>query len=136
MWGGEMVQTWSGRIRGDVGPCVAENGLFQGLSGDMMKLAWIRITKECYLDKSSVLFGARPIIPIHDEAIVQAEESKGSDCAKRISAIMVATMQELCPDLAHAAEAEPALMYVLCKSAKPVYDGSGELLVWEKERAK
>ena len=136
MWGKEMVQTWSGRIRGDVGPCVAENGLFQGLSGDMMKLAWIRITKECYLDKDSVLFGARPIIPIHDEAIVQAEESKGSACAKRISAIMVATMQELCPDLADAAEAEPALMYTLCKSAEPVYSETGELLVWKKERAK
>lgn len=129
-WGGEIEQSWSKRVRGDVGPCVAENGMFQGLAGDMMKLAVIRITKECYLDRTSDLYGTRPIIPIHDELIAEADDDKASDAAKRISQIMVETMQELCPDLKAAAEAEPALMKVLCKDAEPVYDDNGNLCIW------
>lgn len=131
---GEMTQHWSKRIRAGMTLCATANGFFQGFAGDMMKLALCRITKEMYAVKSSDLYGVRPIIPIHDELLFEAREAQASAAAKRVSVIMVGVMKELCPDLAAAAEAEPALMRRLSKGAKPVYDEYGNLIPWEPKK--
>lgn len=128
---GEMVQHWSNRVRGGATLCATANGYFQGMAGDLMKLAIIRMSREMYVDKSSDLYGTRLIIPIHDEALFEAPESQASAAAKRISAIMVDAMKEVCPDLAPAAKAEPALMRRWYKGAEAVWSDTGELLPWE-----
>lgn len=128
---GEMTQHWSGRVRAGMTLCATANGFFQGMAGDMMKLAICRMSYEMYVKKSSDLYGARLIIPIHDEAFFEARKEQASAAAKRVSTIMVEAMQEICPGLAPAAKAEPALMERWYKDAEPVWSPEGELLVWK-----
>lgn len=126
---GEMLQPYSNRVRGGMSLCATANGGFQGRAGDMMKLAICRMSEEMYTKKSSDLYGARLIIPIHDEAFGEVRAEQASAAAKRLSKIMVETMIEVCPDMASAAEAEPALMFRWDKNAEPVWDGD-TLVPW------
>lgn len=126
---GEMRQPYSNRIRGGMTLCATANGHFQGRAGDMMKLAIRRMSYEMYVQKSSDLFGARLIIPIHDEALGEVRVEQAAAAAARLSQLMVECMVEVCPDMANAAEAEPALMPRWYKGAEPVYE-NGILIPW------
>ena len=128
---GESIEPFSKRVRGGATLCATANGPFQGRAGHMMKLALQRICFEAYVDKTSVLYNnCRPIVPIHDEFLGEVREAMASECAKRISEIMVQVMCEVCPDMVRAAEAEPAIMRVWSKDAEPVWGPDGELLLW------
>jgi DNA polymerase I-like protein with 3'-5' exonuclease and polymerase domains len=128
---GEMVQHYSGRIRGGINFCSAANSYFQGLGGDVTKLALERVTIEQYTDKTSDLFGSRTILMLHDELFCEVAEEQADAAARRLSAVMVGALQEVCPDLAPAAAAPPALMRRWYKGADTVYNEQGELIPWE-----
>ncbi len=123
---GQITQLASGRVRGDVTFTSAANGYFQGLAADGAKAALYAVTRECYLDKASPMYGARPIFFNHDEIFSEIPVQIASAAAKRMTEVMIATMREHVPDVAIAAE--PCLMWRWSKNAQTVYDVDGNLL--------
>lgn len=160
---GEIVQHYSGRIRGGIDFCSGANGFFQGLLGDIAKSALRRVSRECYdptiridafahensrrsryADGASPLYGTRVIVFQHDELLPEFPEDVAHDAATRVSEVMVEEMMHYCPDLAPAAKAPPALMRQWNKLAEPAYKVNGvicnektpgaRLVPWEPTR--
>jgi DNA polymerase-1 len=125
---GTIIQTRSGRIRGDVTYTSACNSFFQGLTADGIKYAMWELAKRCYTLQKPFQ-GVFPWVLIHDEIIVEGPEETSHVWAPAMAELMVKTMQEYIPDVP--IEAEPALMRRWYKDAAPVYDDGGKLLVWE-----
>ena len=88
----------TGRYRSKVSYCQAANVHFQGLAADGMKAAWIRLSELSYT-KDTVLYGCRPIIPIHDEAIVEVPEAKAEACLQEIQRVMETEFNKYTPDV-------------------------------------
>jgi len=128
---GTLIQLFSNRVRGGVRYTQAANSFFQGLAADGAKDALWVVTKECYLDKTSPLYGCRPVIFLHDEIIMEIpyeknNPAKASAAAKRLQQIMVERMQVWLPDVP--AKASPVMMKRWYKGAKPVYDADKNML--------
>ncbi len=124
---GRIVQIASSRVRGDVTFTSAANGDFQGLAADGAKAALYAVSRECYLDRESPMYGARPIFFNHDEIFSEIPLSIASAAAKRMTTVMIDTMRTVaCPSVVVAAE--PCLMWRWSKSAATVYDLDGNLL--------
>jgi hypothetical protein len=79
----EATQFLSGRVRGGCRFTQMCNTLFQGLAADGAKKALWDITRECYLDTASPLFGSRVMIFAHDELILEMPEEKAHEAALR-----------------------------------------------------
>lgn len=109
-----------GLTRGQCGFCDGANNGFQGLAARGAKAAYYEVTKECYTNRDSPLWGTRPLIFIHDEIIPEIPEARGHEAAYRISEIMVATMRRFTPDVR--VTAPPALMKRWFKGAEPVHE--------------
>lgn len=123
------VQLRSGRIRGACSYTSGANTYFQGLVADIAKASLWQVTKECWSDPLSPLYGSRVWLLLHDEILIEAPEHKASDAAKRLATIMVNTAGRYHADVK--ASAEPALMRRWYKKAKPVYNNEGDLIPWE-----
>jgi len=132
--GGKFVaiQHRSGRIRGDCTFTSGCNTLFQGLTADGAKRAIYEVSKECYLDKDSPLYGSHPVAFIHDEIIIETPLGKESEAAKRLSFIMETAMEQFTPDIPSKAQA--AVMMRWYKGAEPVYNTAGELIPWTPKK--
>lgn len=116
---GEMVQHRSGRRRAGIDFSSCANGYFQGLAADGAKHALWLVSKECYTDPRSAMFGARPVFFAHDEIFSEIPEVIAHRAAPRMAEVMVSAMREWVPDVWIAAE--PALMRRWSKEAGPVY---------------
>ena len=128
---GEIEQLVTGRIRGGVNFTSAANTLFQGLGADGAKRALAKVSRACYVDKASPLYGSRPIFLMHDEIFAELREDRAHEAALEMSRLMIEGMKEFTPDIRIAAE--PALMRVWAKNAIPVYDANGRLVPWEEK---
>lgn len=117
------------RKRGGVGYCDAANGYAQGLTADGAAHALWLVSRECYVDESSPLYGSRPIVFLYDEIIAEVPEARAAQAAARLAEVMIAGMQEWLPDVP--VTATPALMRRWYKGAEAVYDSSGNLVPWE-----
>lgn len=71
-----IVQLFSNRLRGNCTFCQACNTVFQGLGADASQNAGWMICKACYVDKFSPLYGARPVLYVHDEYVLEAREDE------------------------------------------------------------
>lgn len=124
----DYIQHRTNRVRGGVGYCDGCNTGFQGLTADGAGNAMILINYECYYDESSPLYGSRICAFIYDEFLVEIPEGNTQEAVKRLEELMVIGMQQLTPDVP--ARTDPALMYNWSKSAKAVYDESGNMIAW------
>lgn len=131
--GDTVWQLRSNRVRGGVGYSDGANGFFQGLAADMSKDALRRVTKECWLDTRSALYGSRVVGFIHDELIVEVPEDQAHEAAWRTAELMLAAAHQWCPDVK--SKAEPALMRRWYKGAQKVVDSDGRLVPWEPAEA-
>lgn len=120
----------SGFVRGNCGYCDAANGYFQTLAAHASKAALFAACRRAYCDRSSMLYGSRPVVFIHDEIILETPEEAGHEAAKELEQVMVESMQKWTPDVPSAASA--TLMRRWSKSADQVYDGE-RLVAWEPE---
>lgn len=146
---GQIMQHWSGRLRGGLAFCALANGFFQALLGDIAKLAYRLIARECYdgsvkvpshLFQGSImspyagvrspLYGSRPIGFFHDEVFLEHDLAIAHDAATRTSDIMRDCIRYVCPDVGATAGAEPTLMPVWFKQAECVRDEDGRLVLW------
>ena len=95
------------------------------------KHALWNVSRECYLDKKSPLYGSRPVLFLHDEIITEVPDDpdRADAAAKRQTKIMIDSMQEYIKDVN--ISAGPCLMRRWYKSAKSVYDKKGRIIPWE-----
>ncbi len=122
------------RVRGGLGFCDGANTLFQGLAADGAKNALRQVTRECYLDEESPLYGTRPIMFVHDEIFSEMPIEKAHLAGPRKSELMVSAMREYIPDVfIHAA---PALSEFWYKDCEPVFTPEGKLTVWKPKEKK
>lgn len=134
-----LVQPGSGRVRGEVGFCDGANSIFQGRAADGAKRAGWYIAKECYLrdpyrDGSgpTPLFGARPVLFVHDEFILEVPIATAHEATLRLSAVMIAGMREAVPDVKIGTEYALATRWY--KGASAAYDANGRLVPWEPKK--
>jgi len=118
----------SDRIRGGITYCSGANNGFQGLVGDGGTAALYAVSRECYTDKESPLYGSIPVLFIHDEIILESPVNRAAEAAERLGEVMVREMKVYCPDVP--IEAEASLMTRWYKDAEPRYEG-GRLVPWK-----
>ncbi len=123
----ELEQFISKRVRGGLNAPAAANTLFSGLAADMFKSALRQITRECYLDTSSPLYGSRIALATHDETMLEIPDEQLTKAAARQCEIMNAQAPKYCPDVL--VKSEPAAMKIWRKAAKTVYV-DGQLQPW------
>lgn len=115
----------TGFIRGDCGYSDGANFNFQHLTAIATKQALWDLGKECYLDHSSVLFGARPIIDMHDEIFGEVDEDVSHEAAVRWGAVMKAGAEKWIKNVPTKCTA--VLTRRMHKGAKPVFlDANGK----------
>jgi hypothetical protein len=121
------------RVRGGCGFTDGANGGFQALASDAAKLALRRLTRECYLDRSSVLYAAktRPVFFTHDSVTAEMDEDLAHLAGPRMAEVMVRAAAEIVTDVA--LKAEPALMRFLSKAAGDPVLKDGKLIPWEDQ---
>ena len=137
-----LAQYVSCRLRGGVGYTDGCNGRFQGLAADGAKAAFFRATRSAVSGRGP-LAGARPVLYLHDEIIVEVPCGDGvwapmdrdhlSDAGARLEEIMVSEMARYLPDVP--IEAEPAAMLRWRKGPKTVRDTRGRLVPCDLEGA-
>jgi hypothetical protein len=130
---GVLEQFVSKRVRGGLDFCNGANTLFQGLAADGAKHALWKTSKECYTQTDSPMFGARPVIFVHDEIFSEIPCQIAPTAADRMTEVMINAMSEYVPDVR--ISAEPTLMSRWYKSAECKRSPSGELLVWSSTGA-
>ncbi len=126
-----FTQFVSNRIRGAVGYCDGCNTYFQGLAADAFKAAMCQVMYECFVDEDSWLYGARPVVPVHDELIIEAPVEVAHEAAVRLSEAMCEAAKVFIPDIP--LKAEPALMPLWYKDAEPVIV-DGRYVPWEPKK--
>lgn len=114
----EMVG--SGMLRGDVPYTAVCNGFFQHLAAMGAKRAMYEVSKACYTDRSSPLYGSRPIAFIHDEIIIETPENGNEhEAAQELCRVMIEAMASWITDVPVLCDA--VMMRRWYKGAKPVF---------------
>ena len=116
---GVIVHPITGMVRGGCGYADGANFLFQHLTAIGAKQALWDLTKECYVDHASPIFGARPVIDMHDEIIGEIDERRSSTGAMRWGAVMKTAMEKWIKRVP--VKCTPVLSRRLYKGVKPVY---------------
>jgi DNA polymerase-1 len=96
---GYIIQHFSGRRRGGVGFTDGANTYFQGLVADGAKSALYAVVRASWMEPESPLFGARPVLFVHDEIILEIEEERASLAADELARLMREEIKPCLPDL-------------------------------------
>ncbi len=116
---GVIVHPITGFIRGECGYSDGANHMFQHLTAIGAKQALIDLSRECYVDTRSVLFGARPVIHMHDEIFGEVSEVVAHEGAIRWGEVMQKGMEQWIHNVP--VKCTPVLSRRLYKGAKPVF---------------
>jgi len=114
-----LIHPVTGFYRGECGYTDAANHMIQHLTAIGAKQALIDLSAECYIDSKSVLYGARPVIFMHDEIFGEIREEVAAEGAKRWGDVMRMGMEKWIKDVP--TKCTPVLTRRLYKGAKPVY---------------
>jgi hypothetical protein len=129
----DLEHLWSGRLVAGLFYADVHNYPFQGLGADLAKVALWLVFKARWgcspLGKQDPLYRARIIQFTHDSITGEAPAAKAPAAAKRLGELMSDAARLCTPDCP--TRAEPSLMSRLSKNAEPIYDATGELLVWD-----
>jgi DNA polymerase-1 len=125
---GEVTFIKSDIVRGAVSFTSGSNGYFQSRAASGAKHALWKITQECYTDRASPMFGARPYMFAHDETLSYHRIRTLHESAFRMAEVQRKAMEEWVPDVT--ISCEPAAMHYWSKDAATVYDENGRLKVW------
>lgn len=132
---GVITSAGTGYVRGGVTAPSAANHSFQHRAAYGAKHALWNVTRECYVDRNSPLYGSRVVLFLHDELILEVPEEVGHEAGYRLAEVMVGSMRVFVPDVR--ISAEPALMCRWYKGAKTVHDPiTKRLAVWEPPQRK
>lgn len=129
--GGSFTHLYTGRRRFNVRYTNLCNAWFQGLGADASGWAGYLISRACYVDKGSPLYGSRIVNYVHDEFILESPRDRAAEAAEELARIMrdgANVFLPRCPFV----EVEPVLMEAWSKDAKTVRDEKGRLIPWKK----
>lgn len=127
--GGTSTHPQSGFRRGSLGYCDASNGYFQTLAAHASKAALFEVSRRCYNDRRSALFGLRAVLFVHDEIILETPERGSHEAAMELERVLVESMEKWTPDIPAAASS--TLMNVWSKRAKRIVE-DGRLVTWKE----
>ena len=128
-WGScDVEQFITRRLRGACSFTQYAITLFQGLVADGAKNALRAVSRACYAQPESVLFGSRPVAFLHDEIIIETPRFKAAEAAEKLSRIMIVEMRRFIPDVKVGAEAY--LSEIWSKDAERVINSDGGLGIW------
>lgn len=116
-------------VRGGLGFSDGANHSFQSLAGFGAKHALWQVSKACYTDRASPLWGSRPMAFVHDEILAELPEGRAHDAAYEMAKVMVKSMREFVPDVY--VKAEPAIARRWYKDMEAAFDLHGKLTTWE-----
>lgn len=124
-----VVSFGTGLVRGGTQFNDRANHRFQNLAGQLATHAMWLVSKECYTDRHSPLWGSRPWGFIHDEILSELVESRATEAAYRKADLMMEAGRVYCPDVKTAVE--PAIARFWYKAMATVKDTQGKLVPWE-----
>ena len=79
---------------------IACNTPFQGIAADGAKAAFVEVFNQCFFDPRSPLAGCYPVLFIHDEIVLECDESKDlTRAAHHLCKIMKEQMEIYTPDI-------------------------------------
>ena len=114
---------------------IACNTPFQGIASDGAKDALNQVFIECFFDKSSPLYGCKPLLFVHDEIVLEvpfdgSEQAhrKAHAGAIRLEQVMIEGMERHTPDIP--ALAEPCLSFEWTKDAESELLDTGLLSIY------
>lgn len=116
-----VEQLFTKRLRGEITYPAACNTYFQGLGADATKAAGFQIAYECYVDKTSPLFGCRIVNYIHDQFIVECDEDRAHEAAFRLAYVMEQEATKFLPDVP-ALVSEPMVTRCWSKDTEQLWD--------------
>jgi len=121
----------TGMVRGDVPYTAVCNGFFQHLAARGAKDSLYQVSKECYCDGGSPLYGCRPWLFAHDEIGLEIPymafgPKRTHEAAMRLQQVMIDVMKRWCPDVPIGATV--ALTRRWYKGAPPLFDKNGILI--------
>lgn len=117
-------------LRGKVRYTALCNGYFQNLGAVATAEALALISRACYVDTNSPLYGCRPVNYIHDEFILEVrDDASASPAVLELCRLMVEGANRWLPDVPFT-EVDPVLMSHWSKDAESLRDESGGVLVW------
>jgi DNA polymerase-1 len=125
-----VVHERSCRIRADCTFTQLCNTPFQGMTADAALHALWEVTKRCYGDSSSSLFGSRPVIFVHDEIVVEVPESRVDDVVRELPKVMTEAARRFVPDVPMTCKATAQRLW--SKDAQHVEDAFGRVVPWVK----
>jgi DNA polymerase I-like protein with 3'-5' exonuclease and polymerase domains len=132
---GQVEQLIVGRFRGGCRYTEFSNSLFQGLAADLAKHALWLVTKACYVQPQSPLFGSRPVNFVHDELVTEIPDNdRAHDAVMEQERIMIKAARGFLPDISNI-ECETVLARCWSKAAKPVRDAQGRLIPWDLKKS-
>jgi len=127
-----IEHVFSKRLRGGVNYTEACNTYFQGLGSDATKSAGFEISRQCYCDPSSPLFGCRIVNFIHDQFLLECKEEKADKAIWALKKIMEDYASIFLPDVP-ATVSEPMIGRCWSKDIKQCFDESGKMIPWDKK---
>jgi DNA polymerase-1 len=133
----ELVTLFTSRVRGMCSYTESCNGFFQALGADVAKRALNAITRTCYVETDSILFGSRPVNFVHDQIITETPELSAHEAAFEHARIMCEAGNVFLPDVP--VKCVPALSKRWSKGADAVFDAppkdGGRLVAWDLAKA-
>lgn len=109
------------------------NRRFQALGADAAKEGLWRVTRACYAEPDSPLYGCRPVAFIHDEIIAEAPYARALEAAVELGRLMCEGANVYLAKVP--AKVKPQIMTLWSKAAEPVYAEDGTLLPWSPKAA-
>ena len=91
-------------------------------------MATYEVSRACYANTASPLFGSRIWNCVHDELLLESPTDLAPEAALELSRIMELEFNKMVPDVP--TTAEPYLAAYWSKKAGPVFDASGRLTPW------
>ena len=130
---GEIIHRVSGRKRAGLGYSDYCNIKFQGYVADFAKEAFTRCAEACLLaEPDSLLFGARPLLFIHDEILFEIPLGPNMGAAGELLAdMMVTAAKSYVPDVK--VGAAPAFMTRWSKKAETAKNPDGTYVIFDPE---
>jgi len=125
---GTEIHLFTKRLRGGSRYSALCNGRFQGLGADAAKEALWRVTRACYVEPGSALYGSRVVAFVHDELIIESAEAVAPEAAVELGRVMMAGANVYLGRVP--VRLTPQLMSVWSKKAEPVYGTDGRLIPW------
>lgn len=114
--GEPLAHLFSGRLRDGLNFPARANSRFQGLGGDAAKAAGWAVSRACYAEPSSPLFGSKPCVFVHDEIGALHPLETAEARLEEQERLMVQAAKQFIPDVRVAVES--VLSLVWSKKAK------------------